>query len=62
VERILRRFVEVHREESKGSEMNWVNGLWFPGITAFNAGRLVVVESKTHPVDEASVIEILHDG
>ena len=28
--RILRRTVEVGREESKGSKVNWMSVLWFP--------------------------------
>ena len=35
-ERILRRSVEVYREESKGSEVNWINALWFPERTVFS--------------------------
>lgn len=60
--RILRRSVEVDRDESKECKVNWMNVLWFPGWTVFSATDPAVVERRTHPMDEASVIENLHDG
>lgn len=44
--RVLRRSVEVNREESKGSEMNWVSVLRFPGRMVFSRNDQATSRTK----------------
>jgi hypothetical protein len=63
-ERILRGSVEVDGDESKRSEVNWVDVVCFPGHMAFSKpyNPQTVAQSETHPGDKTNVIENLHDG